>query len=288
MQSDTTQKLIELFELEKIDQHFFRANCLQMGGTHIFGGQLLAQALVAAAKTTQHREAHSLHGYFIKSGNSHFPILYEVMILRDGQSFATRQVYAYQDGEILFYAMVSFAKTEQGLEYQKDHPDYPAPETLAPEQQYKLDNAFCIPEHYRDIYMRNFNIDVRPTEFVIPAHGDALAPKYAEYLKTYQTIEGKQDQNIMHQAIAAYYSDYNLLSVSFRPHGINYLEKSVRTLSLDHAIYFHRPFRVDQWVLYETNTTLSAQTRAMNYGQMWQDGHLVCSTTQESLIRKRS
>lgn len=284
---NVTERLIELLTLEQIDQNYFRAKCLQMGGTHIFGGQLLAQALVAAANTTEHREAHSLHGYFIKSGNSQLPILYRVTILRDGHSFATRHVQALQEGEVLFSAMVSFAKVETGLEYQIDMPNYPDPKSLKTEQDYKLENFDSVPEHYRHIYMQQFNIDVRATEYVIPVDGKPLEPVYAEYLKTYQSISPENDTNITHQAIAAYYSDYDLLSVSFRPHGINYLEKNIRTLSLDHAIYFNRPFRVDEWMLYETKTTITSHTRAMNYGQMWQNGQLVCSTTQESLMRKR-
>lgn len=281
-----TQNLINLLNVEKIDEYIFQGKCTHLFGTHLFGGQILGQTLVAASKTTD-RPAHSLHAYFIRSGRTDLPVLYKVENLRDGKSFATRQVHALQDGVVIFSAMISFAKPEQGLEYQIDPPEYPAPETLKSEQERKIQIENDIPEFMREVVMRQFDLRMHPVNPSNPFRPEKADANYAEYMPTFDKITAEFDLPMFHQAIAAYYSDYNLLTTSLRPHGVSYANGGVHSASLDHAIYFHADFRVDDWLLYDMHATRSSQSRGLNFGQFWQNGQLVCSVTQESLMRVR-
>ncbi len=279
-----TQNLINLLNVQKIDEYLFQGQCTDLFGTHLFGGQILGQALIAASKTTD-RPAHSLHAYFIRSGRTDLPVLYKVENLRDGKSFAIRQVYALQEGTVIFSAMISFAKPEQGLEYQIKEPEYPAPETLKSEQERKFLIENDIPEYMREVVMRQFDLRMHPVNPVNPFRPEQAESKYAEYMQTFDKLTAEFDIPMFHQAIAAYYSDYNLLTTSLRPHGISYANGGVRSASLDHAIYFHTDFKVDEWLLYDMHATRSSQSRGINYGQLWQKDRLVCSVTQESLMR---
>ncbi|MFC2997115.1 acyl-CoA thioesterase [Acinetobacter sichuanensis] len=281
-----TQELLDLLNVQQIDQYLFQGQTNQLFGSHLFGGQILAQALIAASKTTD-RPAHSLHAYFIRSGRTDLPILFKVENLRDGSSFSARQVHALQDGEVIFSAMVSFVQPEQGLDYQIDPPDYPHPESLLPEQEHKLSILEDVPSKYRDIFMQQFNILIHPVEFSNPFRPQKQKTQYAEYFRSFDKIEGKLDTIAMHQAIAAYYSDYNLLTTSLRPHGVSYANGGVQSASLDHTMHFHHHFRVDEWLLYDMYATRSSQARGLNFGEMWQNGKLVCSVSQESLMRQR-
>ncbi len=279
-----TQNLINLLNVKKIDEYLFQGQCTQLFGTHLFGGQILGQSLIAASKTTD-RPAHSLHAYFIQSGRTDLPVLYKVENLRDGKSFATRQVYALQDGAVIFSAMISFAIPEQGLEYQIQEPIYPAPETLISEQERKILVQNDIPKSMCEVVMRQFDLKMHPVNPVNPFRPELAESKYAEYMQTFDKLVAEFNIPMFHQAIAAYYSDYNLLTTSLRPHGISYANGSVRSASLDHSIYFHTDFQVDDWLLYDMHATRSSQSRGLNYGQFWQNGKLVCSVTQESLMR---
>ena len=281
-----TQNLINLLNVQKMDEYLFQGQCTDLFGTHLFGGQILGQSLIAASKTTD-RPAHSLHAYFIRSGRTDLPVLYKVENLRDGKSFATRQVYALQDGAVIFSAMISFAKPEQGLEYQIPAPEYPLPESFKSEQELKILNQDDIPEFMREVVMRQFDLRMHPVNPVNPFRPEKAEAEYAEYVQTFDPLTREFDQPMFHQAILAYYSDYNLLTTSLRPHGISYANGGVRSASLDHAIYFHSEFRVDDWLLYDMHATRSSQSRGINYGQFWQNGKLVSSVTQESLMRVR-
>ena len=281
-----TQNLINLLNVQKMDEYLFQGQCTDLFGTHLFGGQILGQSLIAASKTTD-RPAHSLHAYFIRSGRTDLPVLYKVENLRDGKSFATRQVYALQDGAGIFSAMISFAKPEQGLEYQIPAPEYPLPESFKSEQELKILNQDDIPEFMREVVMRQFDLRMHPVNPVNPFRPEKAEAEYAEYVQTFDKLTNDFDIPMFHQAILAYYSDYNLLTTSLRPHGISYANGGVRSASLDHAIYFHSEFRVDDWLLYDMHATRSSQSRGINYGQFWQNGKLVSSVTQESLMRVR-
>jgi acyl-CoA thioesterase-2 len=228
-----------------------------------------------------------MHAYFLYGGDIHAPIIYEVDRLRDGNSFVSRQVRAIQHGRIIFSAMVSFAKHEEGLDYQITEPDYPAPETLKSEQELKQGLINFIPENVRASFMRDRHIEIRPVQVNNPFQPQPEAPINAQYLKTHERLPAEVDCIALHQAIVAFYSDFTLMTTSLRPHGLSYISPNLQCASIDHAIYFHKPLRADEWMLYDMEATVSANSRGLNFGRMWQNGVLVCSATQEGLIRLR-
>lgn len=280
-----TQELIDLLTLERLEDHIFRGQSQNIVGKRVFGGQLLGQALRAAAYTTD-RPAHSMHAYFLFGGDVNEPVVYEVDRLRDGKSLVSRQVRAIQHGRTIFSAMVSFAHAEEGLQYQHPEPDYPEPESLKTEQQHKEELAPYIPEPMRKMFMRERHIELRPVHDVKNFfHPKPETPFYAHYVKTHEKIE--TPDFALHQAIVAFYSDFTLMTTALRPHGLGYLSPNLQCASIDHAIYFHKALRADEWMLYDMEATVTANSRGLNYGRMWQNGHLVCSTVQEGLIRLR-
>lgn len=281
-----TQELVEILSLEKLEENIFRGISRNLVGKRVFGGQVLGQALRAASYTTD-RPAHSMHAYFLYGGDIHAPIIYEVDRLRDGKSFVSRQVRAIQHGRIIFSAMVSFATPEEGLNYQINEPDYPAPETLKSEQELKQGLINFIPENVRASFMRDRHIEIRPVHLSNPFQPQPEAPVYAHYLKAHERLPNEVDFVALHQAIVAFYSDFTLMTTALRPHGLSYISPSLQCASIDHAIYFHKPLRADEWMLYDMDATISASSRGLNFGRMWQNGELVCSTTQEGLIRLR-
>lgn len=281
-----TQELVELLSLEKIEENVYRGISRNLVGKRVFGGQVLGQALRAASYTTD-RPAHSLHAYFLYGGDVNAPILYQVDRLRDGKSFVSRQVRAIQHGRTIFTAMISFAHPEEGLNYQISEPEYPAPEQVKSEAELKKTIVEFVPENVRASFMRDRHIDIRPIDPSNPFQPQPEAPSYAHYLRTHDKIAPEIDEISLHQAIAAFYSDFTLMTTALRPHGLSYLSPSLQCASIDHAMYFHKPFRVDEWMLYDMEATVSASSRGLNFGRMWQNGELVCSTTQEGLIRIR-
>lgn len=281
-----TQELVELLSLEKLEENLYRGMSRNLVGKRVFGGQVLGQALRAASYTTD-RPAHSLHAYFLYGGDVNAPIIYEVDPLRDGKSFVSRQVRAIQHGRTIFSAMVSFASPEEGLNYQNDMPDYPAPEQLKSEAELKLGLIDFVPENVRASFMRERHIEIRPVEPVNPFQPQPQAPTNAHYIRTHDKIGKAFDQIALHQSIVAFYSDFTLMTTALKPHGLSYLSPSLQCASIDHTIYLHRPLRADEWMLYDMDATVSAGSRGLNFGRMWQNGLLVCSTVQEGLMRLR-
>lgn len=281
-----TQELVDLLTLEKIEEHIFRGKSMNLVGKRVFGGQVLGQALRAASYTTD-RPAHSLHAYFLFGGDINAPIIYEVEKLRDGKSFVSRQVRAMQHGRLIFTAMVSFAQPEEGLNYQIAEPEYPAVDALKNEAELKMKLVEFVPENVRASFMRDRHVEIRPVMPVNPFQPQPEAPFYAHYLRTHDQLDMQVDEIALHQSIAAFYSDFTLMTTALRPHGLSYLTPSLQCASIDHAMYFHKPFRVDDWMLYDMEATISNSSRGLNFGRMWQNGELVCSTTQEGLIRLR-
>ncbi|MFT4021203.1 MAG: acyl-CoA thioesterase II [Acinetobacter sp.] len=285
--ANLTQELIDILSLEKLEENIYRGQSRNLVGKRVFGGQVLGQALRAASYTTD-RPAHSLHAYFLFAGDINAPIIYEVDILRDGKSFVSRQVRAIQHGRTIFTAIISFASPEEGLEYQQHQPDYPAPDTLKNEQELKQGLLQFVPENVRTSFMRERHVELRPVNDVRNFfHPQPEPPKYAHYVKTHEHIQTEQDDIALHQAIVAFYSDFTLMTTALRPHGLSYLSPSLQCASIDHSIYFHKPLRADEWMLYDMHATVTANSRGLNYGQMWQNGELVCSTVQEGLMRLR-
>ncbi|OTG67483.1 acyl-CoA thioesterase [Acinetobacter silvestris] len=285
--NDLTKELVELLTLEKLEEHIFRGQSRNLVGKRVFGGQVLGQALRAASYTAD-RPVNSLHAYFLYGGDINAPIIYEVEKLRDGKSFLSRQVRAIQHGRTIFSAMVSFASYEEGLNYQIAEPEYPAVEDLVAEQELKENFVSFVPENIRTAFMRPRQVEIRPINVTNPFQPQPEAPSYAHYLRTHEKLpKALADDVSLHQAIIAFYSDYTLMMTALRPHGVNYLSPSLQCASIDHAIYFHKPVRADEWMLYDMDATVSASSRGLNYGRMWQNGELVCSTTQEGLMRLR-
>ena len=281
-----TQELVELLTLEKLEENIYRGIRRNLVGKRVFGGQVLGQALRAASYTTD-RPAHSLHAYFLYGGDINAPIIYEVDRLRDGKSFVSRQVRAIQHGRVIFSAMVSFANPEEGLNYQHPEPDYPAPEALKSESELKEGILNFVPENVRASFMRERHVEIRPIDPVNPFQPQPEAPFNAHYIRTHDRIPKQLDDISLHQAIVAFYSDFTLMTTALRPHGLSYISPSLQCASIDHAIYFHRPLRADEWMLYDMEATVSAASRGLNFGRMWQNGQLVCSTVQEGLMRLR-
>ena len=290
--------LLSLLDLEPLEVNIYRGRNRDIGTGSVFGGQVLAQALVAARRTVDDepgappREAHSLHGYFILPGDLAAPIVYFVDRLRDGASFSTRRVTAIQHGRAIFNLSASFHLTESGPEHQAEMPAVPPPEGLAPEIALIREVADRIPAPLRDVLTRDRPIDFRPVEpldFFRPA---PRAPIRHVWLRAGDGGEMPNgparfpDDPIVHQAVLAYASDYGLLGTVLQPHGLAFRSPGLRVATLDHAMWMHRPFRADEWLLYAMDSPAAAAARGFARGSFYtRDGALVASVAQEGLTR---
>ena len=277
--------LLDLLDLERIEDRIFRGRNRPLASPRVFGGQVLAQALVAASRTVEaERLCHSLHAYFILPGDVEAPIVYEVETLRDGGSFATRRVTAIQHGRPIFNASLSFHKHEAGLEYQDDlGREVPGPEGLASERDLVRALGDQIPEPLRTVLTRDRPIDFRPVD---PASPLQPVPQPARADTWIRAADALPADPVIHQAFLAYASDWGLLGTSLLPHARHVFDGTIQAASLDHAIWFLRPFRVDDWLLYTMEAPSTAGARAFTRGEVYDtDGRLVAATAQEGLIR---
>jgi acyl-CoA thioesterase-2 len=276
--------LVELLDLEPIEVNIYRGMNRDIGSGRVFGGQVLAQALVAAQRTVpEDRVAHSMHGYFILPGDLASPIVYFVDVLRDGKSFATRRVTAIQHGRAIFNMSASFQKVEEGLEHQSEMPDVPGPDSVRSELETLREMVDRIPEKLRGVLTQDRPIDFRPIEPVDPFEPVPRAAMRHTWLRS---VGGLSDERLVHQAILAYASDYGLLGTALQPHGISYRQPDVQVATLDHAVWFHRPFRIDEWLLYVTDSPVTAGARGFARGSVFtREGVLVASVAQEGLTR---
>lgn len=288
-------KLIRVLTLERIEQNIFRGQSQNLGWGRVFGGQVVGQALSAAEQTVPaDRSVHSLHGYFLRPGDAEKPIVFTVDPIRDGKSFTTRRVVAVQAGVAIFSLSASFQIHEPGFEHQAgERPEAPDPDTLLSERQLGrryLDNLpekvrAAIPEAMRERVVAERPIEVRPVNPVDPVHPKKRAPEKQVWFR----VNGElPDQPSLHQYLLAYASDFHLLGTSLLPHGASWLSPGMQVASLDHAMWFHRPFRFDDWLLYTTDSPSAGGARGLSRGQWWtRSGQLIASTAQEGLIRKR-
>jgi acyl-CoA thioesterase-2 len=281
------QQLADLqqqFQLERLEVNLFRGQSRDTGSPQVFGGQVLGQALMAAHSTIDDgRVVHSMHAYFLRRGDFTKPIVYSVDRSRDGGSFSARRVVAVQDGEQIFICSASFQKPETGLEYQAGMPEVPAPEELQPFAKPPPDMLEKLPDKLR----RWLEIE-RPFEFRPVQRHDPLAPvACAPVRQIWMRAVGKlPDDDALHRCLLAYISDYWLLDTSTMPHGSSFLRGNLIMASIDHAIWFHRPARVDEWLLYSLDSPSSSGARGFARGSLYsRDGVLVASTAQEGLIR---
>lgn len=283
-------ELISLLDLEEIERNHYRGQSPDDSWQRVYGGQVLGQALVAASRTVEdpERHAHSLHAYFLRPGDPAVPLLYVVDRIRDGRSFTTRRVVAIQHGRPIFNMSISFQLFEQGLEHQFEMPDAPDPETLEPEHVIRRRQARAAGWKDEDIdrFARERPIEMRP----IQARNE-FAPEPMEPLQTcWMRVAGRMpDDGGLHQCALAYLSDWSLLDTCIWPHGVSWMQGNLQTASLDHAMWFHRPFRTDEWMLYVQDSPASGGARGFNRGLIYtQDGMLVASVAQEGLIRLRN
>lgn len=274
----------DLFDLERIEENLFRGKSQDMGLKRVFGGQVLGQALAAAGRTVPERTAHSFHAYFLLIGNDQLPIVYEVDRIRDGRSFTTRRVVAIQNGRAIFNMSVSFQVAEEGLEHQNAMPETPGPEGLPT----LLDvlGEMNEPNGVQQHFFEEFPIEIRPTQPVNPF----LAGNYLPLTSVWFRSVGKlPDDFHLHQAILAYASDYGLITTAGLPHGVPSSKGKFQEASLDHALWFHRDFRMDEWLLYVTDSPNASNARGFTRGSIYsREGKLIASVAQEGLIRERS
>ena len=277
------EDLINLLKLERIEDNIFRGESRDIGGAQVFGGQVLGQALSAAHHTVEGRKAHSLHAYFLRRGDMTAPIIYEVDRARDGGSFSVRRVVAIQHGRPIFNLAASFQKPEEGLEHQAEMPDVPGPDGLSDLTDVAADSLERLPEK-----MRRFLTDKRPFEFrpVNPVDfekPERRAPEKQVWIKAVDILPGEYS---LHQNLLAYVSDYELLGTSTLPHGLPFGRSMVQMASLDHALWFHRDVRIDDWLLYSFDSPNASGARGFARGQFFtRDGVLVASAAQEGLVR---
>ncbi len=280
--------LLELLDLEPLELNIYRGQSRDIGSGRVYGGQVLAQALVAARRTVdEERTAHSLHGYFILPGDIHAPIVYFVDRLRDGKSFTTRQVTAIQHGRAIFNMSVSFQVAEDdGPDHQVEMPDVPPPEELPRELDLVRAMADRIPEPLRAVYTQDRPIDFRPVSPVDPFQPERRAP--AKHVWFRAVGELPEDDVLSHQATLAYASDYGLLGTALLPHGLSFQMRRLQAATLDHALWFHRPFRASEWLLYSMDAPSASGARGFTRGSIFtRDGRLVASSAQEGLLRVR-
>lgn len=278
--------LLETLDLERLEKNLFRGRSPQSSWQRVFGGQVIGQALVAAARTVDDRQVHSLHGYFLLPGDPAVPIIYEVDRIRDGRSFTTRRIVAIQHGRAIFSMAASFQLSEPGLDYQATMPDVPFPEDLPSDAELKEKYLQHAPEPVRRYWQRERPIVVRPTNLDHFLGRNPTEPVRNVWIRASGALP---DDPSLHNCILAYASDMMLLDTSLLAHGRSVFDSEVQAASLDHAMWFHRPFRADDWLLYSQDSTSSGGGRGFNRGAIYsREGVLVASVAQEGLIRLRS
>lgn len=279
-------QLERLLTVEELDRDLFRGVRQPEGRGRVFGGQVIAQALMAAARSTEDaRSAHSLHAYFMRPGDEQIPIIYRVNRDYDGGSFSTRRVVAFQKGEPILNLAASFQRLEKGLEHQFDMPDVPQPESLPSEAEERLKVADRIPEHLREFFVRPRPFETRHASPWSPLEEKPQSPIQNVWFRAVAPVSGGAD---MHRGMLAWASDMYLLGTTMRPHGLSWTQPGVQTASLDHALWFHDAVKVDDWLLYAMDAPWSGRGRGFNRGMIFtRDGKLVASVAQEGLMRKR-
>ena len=283
--SRALETLLSILGLETLEVNLFRGVSPQAGWQRVFGGQVIGQALVAAYRTVDGRTAHSLHGYFLREGDPSVPIIYKVDRIRNGGSFSTRRVIAIQHGQAIFSMAASFHKLEEGLTHQTTMPAVPPPESLPSEAELKESLIDRLPPQVRAYWEHERPIEIRPVDL-----SRYLSPeKRAATQQVWIRATGSLGEDLaLNQCVLAYASDFTLLDTALIAHGRFVFDPSLMLASLDHAIWFHRGFRIDDWLLYTQDSPSSGGGRAFCRGTLYtRSGELVASTTQEGLVRER-
>ncbi len=284
--SRALEQLLSILDLEALEVNLFRGLSPQVGWQRVFGGQVIGQALVAANRTVEGRLAHSLHAYFLRAGDPSVPIIYEVDRIRDGGSFSTRRVIAIQHGQAIFSMAASFHKEEGGLHHQIKMPDVPPPEALPSEAELKARLIDRLPPQVKAYWEHERPIEIRPVDLSRYLSPENRAPSQHVWIRATGALG---DDLALHQCVLAYASDFTLLDTALIAHGRFVFDPTLMLASLDHALWFHRKFRADEWLLYSQDSPTSGGGRAFCRGTLFtQDGVLVASTAQEGLVRERN
>lgn len=277
--------LPSILDLERLEQDLFRGRSFDPGWQRVFGGQVLGQALMAASRTVEARLAHSLHGYFLIGGDPGQPILYRVETLRDGGSFSTRRVVASQAGRAIFAMSASFHHEEPGFDHQLAMPHVPQPEALEPGADELLALLAQAPEAVRRYWQRLRPIELRPVDLPAFLRRDRPTDSQSIWIRLREFVS---PDPILSRAMLAYASDLTLLDTTLLAHRRAVFEPDLQVASLDHAMWFHRPFRFDDWVLYVEDSPSAFGARGFNRGSIFdRAGRLIASVAQEGLVRQR-
>ncbi len=283
-----TAGLVTLLDVEEIDTDLYRGPRIPGGKGRVFGGQVIGQALQAAQRSTEGKDAHSVHAYFMRAGDDALPIVYRVVRDFEGKSFATRRVIAMQRGQPILSMTASFQVAEEGLHHQDAMPaDIPPPDALKSESELRREQAHDIPEKWRATFLRRSSpIDIRP---LYPRSWFTPTRREPVNYSWFRCVAPLPDDPALHRAVLAYASDMALMATSMMPHGVNWMTPGMQSASLDHAVWLHEPVKADEWLLYATDSPWAGHGRGMNRGSIFTaDGRLVASVAQEGLIRLRS
>jgi len=283
--SDVLRALVDLLRLEQVEQGIYRGQSQDLGFGAVFGGQVVGQALSAARQTVQQdREVHSFHCYFLRPGDALRPIVYVVDVIRDGKSFSTRGVRAIQHGRPIFNLTASFQRSEPGFDHQDSMPEVPGPEGLVSELELAHRYRHLIPEPIRDKLTCQMPIEMRPVKLHNPLQPERSDPVRHVWIRA----AGELPDDARIQAyLLAYASDFNFLVTALQPHGRSHWDRSIQMATIDHAMWFHREFRMDDWLLYSVDSPNASGARGLVRGQFFDgQGRLVASTIQEGLIRQ--
>jgi len=292
---DVLAELIDILALERIEENIFRGQSQDLGWGRVFGGQVLGQALSAAEQTVpDNRPVHSLHGYFMRPGDAKKPIVFTVDPIRDGRSFTTRRVVAVQDGKAIFNLAASFQVVEKGFDHQTTAlpDDVPGPDELVSEQELGKKYLARLPEAVRNSLPKAMlervvadrPIEIRPIDPVDPMKPEVREPTKRVWFKASGPLPERLS---LHNHMLCYASDFHLLGSALQPHGVTWLDPRMQVASLDHAMWFHREFRFDDWLLYDIDSETAQGARGLARGRFFtRDGTLVATTMQEGLMRK--
>jgi acyl-CoA thioesterase-2 len=281
---DVTQDLLKHLTLERLEENLYRGGSRDIGSPSVYGGQVLGQALFAASQTVDGRDAHSLHAYFLRPGDKKEPVVYEVDRIRDGRSYTTRRIVAIQRGKPIFNMSASFKTREEGIEHQCEMPGVPGPEDLPNMTELGKQALADIPEKLDRFLKWQRPIELRPVQPAHPLHPEPSPP----FRDIWMRADGvMSDDPVMHKVMLAYASDYSLLGTALLPHALTFTQGTVRAASLDHAMWFHRDFRMDEWLLYSMDSPSTSHGRGFSRGNLFtREGKLVASVAQEGMIRR--
>ncbi|MEW6989729.1 acyl-CoA thioesterase II [Colwelliaceae bacterium 6441] len=284
--SQVLKDLLALLSLEKLEQGLYRGQSQDLGLKALFGGQVMGQALSAAQESVAlDRHVHSLHSYFLRPGDAKKPIIYEVENIRDGRSFNTRRVKAIQNGQAIFYMTASFQQEEVGFEHQNIMPKVTGPEELSSFTDFIFDNQQYIPENVRGKFLSEKPIELRPVEQYNWVKPEKSEPICHMWIKANGQLP---DDPRIHKYMLAYTSDFHFLPTALFSHGVSHWQANFQIATIDHAMWFHRPFKFDEWLLYVMESPTTIGGRGLVRGQIYnQVGHLVATTMQEGVIRQR-